>query len=165
MTKTNDIQLRQVTAMALEQLAAIRPLLRPLTLPVELELPPGETEVSLRRIVARLRAGEIEPVDPAIPPEVLANVLEGRLELRREILMSSRGHVMVAALWCKTIVICVEALARHALQEFHAAKQLPEARDPNNPLSEAVRRIHRQRRASLGRPAGTKRRRWPRRRR
>jgi hypothetical protein len=115
-------------------------------------MPPGETYASMRRNVARLRAGKVQGFDPRIPPDVLADLME--LSLEREILTRS----VVADMNGRTDLerkinerLDAERF-RRSVAGFHALKKSPEAADPDSPVAEKVRRLNRQRRNELGRP-------------
>jgi len=115
-------------------------------------LRPGLSYSALRRTAARLRAGAIRVVDPRIPPLVLADAIE--TSIAQELLAKSVAVEMIEfSRMVQEVQERDEAeRARRFVAGFHRLKKSPEARVPENPVAQRVRRIHRARRNALGRP-------------
>ena len=115
-------------------------------------MPPWETYASMRRRIERLRAGKVRSLDPRIPPDALADLME--LSLERTILTRSVVADMNGAtdLERKINERLESERFRRSVAGFHALKKSPEAADPDSPAAEKVRRLNRQRRNELGRP-------------
>jgi hypothetical protein len=115
-------------------------------------LRPGMSYSALRRTAARLRAGVIRPDDPRVSPILLAEMIERAIEqelLVKLIVQESREYGEIY----RSFVEKDEAeRARRYVASFHRLKKSPEARDPETPVAQRVRRIHRARRNALGRP-------------
>lgn len=120
--------------------------------PGPIELGPGETEVSVRRKIRRLRALKTEVDDPIDGARIEAEKLETRAYLRREFL--GIGYDLTTAMVIRTgeARLAAGGVLKERFAQFNAVKQLPEAHDPANPLSAAVRAMHRLRKAMHGRP-------------
>ena len=103
----------------------------------------------LRRTVARLRAGEIVPGDPDVAP------LEVAEELEREIAKRKAVRAIILAgnpLYSEKALRKAEVQRqRRRAAAFHRLKKSPEANDPDSPVAEKVRRIHRLQRQRQGR--------------
>jgi hypothetical protein len=115
-------------------------------------LRPGLSHADLRRTAARLRAGVIRVIDPRIPPDMLADVIEQ--SIAQELLVKSVAAEMIEfGQMVHEIREKAEAeRARRFVAGFHRLKKSPEASDPDSKAAERVRRIHRERRKALGRP-------------
>ena len=115
-------------------------------------LRPGMSYSALRRTVARLRAGVIRPNDPRVSPILLADIIERAIEqelLVKLIVEEGREYQQIY----RSITEKEQAeRARSRVAAFHRLKKSPEARDPESPVAQRVRRIHRARRNALGRP-------------
>lgn len=117
-------------------------------------LRPGLSYSALRRTAARLRAGAIRVADPRIPPHLLADVIEK--SIAQELLVKSVATEMIEySRMAQEIRERDEAeRARRFVAGFHRLKKSPEASDPESPVADRVRRIHRTRRKELGRGRG-----------
>ena len=115
-------------------------------------LRPGLSHSALRRTVARLRSGAIRSIDPRIPASALAAVIEKSIaqdELIKSIAMEMNEERQMR----RTIEEMEKAdRIRAIVAGFHQLKKSPEASDPESPVAEEVRRIHRARRRAQGRP-------------
>jgi len=114
-------------------------------------MPPWETYSSMRRRIERLRAGKVHNLDPRIPRLALADLME--LSLEKEMLVRS---VVADANGQKDFERRInERLEserfRRSVAGFHSLKKSPEAADPESPVAEKVRRMHRARKKKLGR--------------
>ncbi len=101
------------------------------------------SDVKLRRQISRLRAGVIQPLDPAVKGGALADDLEKELACR---LLSRQ----VLAQFCymrdflsSEMDMASAGMMECALAAFRELKELPEARDTTTALSGKVRRLHR----------------------
>jgi DNA-binding transcriptional regulator PaaX len=113
-------------------------------------VPSWVTYAELRRMVARLRSGKMRG-DPRIPPNAIADFIETSMEqdmMVQGVTMAAREQVGIE----RELEQRNEAeRARRAVAGFHRLKQSAKA-DPESPVAEKVRRIHRLRRNALGRP-------------
>jgi hypothetical protein len=125
--------------------------------PGPLQLGPGETEVTVRRRISRLRRLKTEVDDPVDGARIEAEKLETRAYLRREFLGLGYDMTTAVAMLTGEALLAVGGVVRDGIAKFNAVKQLPEAHDPENPLSVTVRSIHRIRKAMHGRPEKRKR--------
>jgi hypothetical protein len=114
-------------------------------------MPPWETYAAMRRRIERLRAGKVRDLDPRIPPQALADLME--LSLEKEMITRS----VVAEMGEHTDIerrinerLDVERF-RRSVAGFHTLKKSPEAADPDSPAAEKVREIHRTRKKEEGR--------------
>jgi hypothetical protein len=100
-------------------------------------------DVRLRRDMARLRSGVLQPGDPSVKAGALADDLEKELACR---LLSRQILAQVAYMHdlLSSEMESVSARMReNALAAFQALNDLPEARDTTTALSASVRRLHR----------------------
>jgi hypothetical protein len=114
-------------------------------------MPPWETYTSMRRKVARLRAGKVRGLDPWLPPEALADLMEQSIE--QDMLIRSVAAEMKEMPELERRInekLDIERF-RRSVASFHELKKRPEAADPESPVAEKVRRIHRTRKKELGR--------------
>lgn len=96
----------------------------------------------LRRILARLRVGEIIPGDPDLSPQEAIQRLEKEIAWRetlRTIIVEGDAYLEQLA---KTDV----QRERRRVAAFHRLKKSPEATDPQSPAAQRLQRIHRLRR-------------------
>jgi len=93
----------------------------------------------------------------------MADRLEKQWEYRDAAMDACRTTLEILALMSVELMSRIKTLEQQAVETFDAAKQLPEASDPQSDLSHVIRQLHRARRASYGRarPGGPKRRRRP----
>ena len=114
-------------------------------------IPPWETYASMRRRIERLRAGKVRGLDPRIPPLALADLME--LSLEREMITRSVVADMddQRNLERRINERLESERFRRSVAGFHALKKSPEAADPESPVAEKVRRMHRARKKKLGR--------------
>ncbi len=114
-------------------------------------LPPWETYASMRRKIERLRAGKVQGLDPRIPTEALARLMELSIEkdmITRAVVADVDDRRELE----RRITERLDAERfRRSVASFHALKKSPEAADPESPVAEKVRRIHRTRKKELGR--------------
>lgn len=114
-------------------------------------MPPWETYAGLRRKAERLRAGKVRDLDPRIPPEAMADLMELIIEkemITRATVADMDGHADIA----RRITERLEAERfRRSVASFHTLKKSPEAADPDSPAAEKVRQIHRTRKKEEGR--------------
>src|SRR5438477_9857918 len=105
----------------------------------------------LRRMAARLRAGTIRPVDPKIPPDILADAIEHSIAEK----MLAKEEAMTRAKLCEIARQSREEYeaerARQIVAGFHHLKKSPDASNPESPVAQQLRRIHRIRKSVLGR--------------
>ena len=114
-------------------------------------LRPGLSPSDLRRTVARLRRGAIPTLDPRIPPAELADAIEASIaqeEVARTIAMEALEYRQLYDQFREQER--AERL-RAMIAGFHALKKSPEARHPDSPAAQEVRRLHRARRQAEGR--------------
>jgi len=115
-------------------------------------LPPWETYASMRRKIERLRAGKVQGLDPRIPREALARLMELSIE-KDMITRSAVADVDDRRELERRITERLEVERfRRSVAVLHTLKQSPEATDPESPVAEKVRHLSRQRRNKLGRP-------------
>ena len=110
-------------------------------------VPSSVTYAQLRRNVARLRSGKMR-VDPRIPPNELADLLEASMNqdrLMRDLTMATRGQTEIERERKEA------ERASRAVAGFHRLKKAAKAADPESLAAEKVRRIHRIRKKALGR--------------
>ena len=113
-------------------------------------VPSWVTYAKLRRMVSRLRSGKMRG-DPRIPPHALADLMEA--SMKQDMMV---GDVTTAAREQTKIERELEQRkeaerARRAVAGFHRLKKAAKAADPESPVAEKVRRIHRIRKKALGR--------------
>jgi hypothetical protein len=115
-------------------------------------LRPGLSCSALRRTAARLRAGKIRSIDSRIPSHVLAEAIEE--SIAQELLVKSVTMEMLELREMRReLKEKYEAeRARHIVAGFHRLKKSPEASNPESPVAQNVRRMHRVLRNALGRP-------------
>ncbi len=118
--------------------------------PLELSL--GETEVTVRRRITRLRMLKTEVDDLVDGARIEAERLERRADLRRAFLGIAHDSITAFTMLGGEALIAVGGVVRDGIAKFNAVKQLPEAHDPDSPLSVTVRSMHRLRKAMHGRP-------------
>ena len=136
----NDLQSR---VDAIRQLIA--------TTPRPPEPRPQESDATLRRRIARLRAGRAWPTDPPGDPDTVANGLQQELDYRvLTKLLAEEADVMNRVLSADLQGLS-DGLMENLLELFHAARHMPEAQDPNSGVSEFIRIMERGRRATKGR--------------
>ena len=114
-------------------------------------LPPWETYASMRRKIERLRAGKVQGLDPRIPQEALAQLMELSVErdmITRSVIADINEHKDLERRITERLDM---ERFRRSVAGFHTLKKSPEAADPESPVAEKVRRIHRQRKKELGR--------------
>ena len=114
-------------------------------------MPRWETYAGMRRKVERLRAGKIRGLDPRIPPHALADLME--LSIEKEIITRSAvaemdEHTDIARRINERLDV---ERFRRSVARFHTLKKSPEAADPDSPVAERVRQIHRTRKKEEGR--------------
>jgi hypothetical protein len=100
-------------------------------------------DARLRRDIARLRSGVLQPRDPSVKAGTLADDLEKELACR---LLSRQILAQVAYIrdFLSSEMESVSAdMTENALAAFQAWNDLPEARDTTTALSASVRRMHR----------------------
>ena len=88
-------------------------------------MPPWETYAGLRRRVERLRAGKVRGLDPRIPPEAMADLIELSIEkeiITRATVADMDGHADIA----RRITEKLET-ERFRRASFHKLKKSPEA--------------------------------------
>jgi hypothetical protein len=116
-------------------------------------------DARLRRDIARLRSGVLQPRDRSVKAGTLADDLEKELACR---LLSRQILAQVAYmrdLLSSEIESVSAGMRVHALAAFRAWNDLPEARDTTTALSASFRRLHRllhdeqERSKRKGRPA------------
>jgi hypothetical protein len=115
-------------------------------------LRPGLSYSQLRRTVARLRSGAVRLVDPRISPALLADLLEKSIEQDLRVKAVVREVREYDALKKAVEERYAAERRRSFVAGFHRLKASPEARNPESPVAEKVRRMHRKRRSELGRP-------------
>jgi len=115
-------------------------------------LRPGQSYSELRRTAARLRAGAIHLEDPRISPYLLADVIEKSIAQELFVKSLAMEALGLRQMHCEFKEKEEAARKRRFVAGFHRLKKSPEASDPESPVAERVRRIHRARRNELGRP-------------
>ena len=113
---------------------------------------PRESDATLRRTVARLRAGLIRPADPAVDPATLAEWLERELEYRVLLNLVVQELHVIGGILASDLDAVAGSLLKDILTAFHEMKQLPAAEDPDSDVAECIRQIDRARRAASERP-------------
>ncbi len=100
-------------------------------------------DVRLRRDIARLRSGVLQPRDPSVKAGTLADDLDKELACR----LLSRQILAQVAYMHDLLSSEMESVSadmkENALAAFQAWNDLPEARDTTTALSASVRRLHR----------------------
>jgi hypothetical protein len=117
-------------------------------------MPPWETYASMRRKVERLRAGKVRGLDPRVPQLALADLME--LSIEKEMVvrsvvadMDDYGDIE------RRINERLDAERfRRSVAGFHTLKKSPEASNPDSPIAEKVRQLHRRRKKEEGRGRG-----------
>jgi hypothetical protein len=115
-------------------------------------IPPSVTYAELRRTAARLRSGKMRG-DPRMPPNELADLIEKSIrqdQLVRGVLKADREQTEFER-------ECEQKDEANFIAGFHHLKKTPEAADPESPVAEQVRQIHRERKKELGRRGKRKR--------
>jgi hypothetical protein len=100
-------------------------------------------DARLRRDIARLRSGVLQPRDPSVKAGTLADDLEKELACR---LLSRQILAQVAYirdLLSSEMESVSAGMRENVLAAFQAWNDLPEARDTTTALSASVRRLHR----------------------
>lgn len=110
---------------------------------------PNEPDADLRRVVERLRQREIDPADPEITHDELADFYERRIAARAAI--NAAVHDDREASQLAAALDRQEAMGR-SRAALHAAKLDPAAHDPDSDAARLVREINRARRAFEKRP-------------
>jgi hypothetical protein len=111
---------------------------------------PGETEASVRRTIARLRAGTIVPADLAIDPLEHADLKE-KQQAYRLVAGEVFDELKDIGLFLRADLDSAEAeLLAGAIATLNAAKQLPGAKDPDSEIAQSIRRMDRARRHDTG---------------
>jgi hypothetical protein len=114
-------------------------------------MPPWETYAGMRRKVERLRAGKVRGLDPRIPAEALADLMELTIEkemITRSAVAEMDEHADIARRITERLEV---ERFRRSVASFHKLKKSPEAADPDSPAAERVRQIHRTRKKEEGR--------------
>jgi hypothetical protein len=114
-------------------------------------MPPWETYAGMRRKVERLRAGKVRGLDPRIPPHALADLMELSIEkemITRSAVAEMGEHADIARRINERLEV---ERFRRSVATFHTLKKSPEAADPDSPVAEKVRQIHRARKKEEGR--------------
>jgi hypothetical protein len=109
---------------------------------------PDEGDAELRRTVRRLRRREIDPADPEITHDELADFYERRIAARAVLNAAVRDNLEARELAAALYRHDVMARDRAAL---YAARHHPDADDPDSDAARLVREINRARRAFEGR--------------
>jgi len=116
------------------------------------EIPPWESYAGLRRKVERLRAGKVRGLDPRIPPNALADLIEQMIEQDRFV-RSVRAEMEELTEMDRDLKQRDEAEQdRRSVAVLHALKKSRQAADPGSPIAMHVRALSRERRNELGRP-------------
>jgi hypothetical protein len=114
-------------------------------------MPPWETYAGMRRKIERLRAGKVQNLDPRIPPLALADLMELSLEkemVLHETIADTHEHRDLERRINEKLDV---ERFRRSVAGFHTLKKSPEAADPDSPVAEKVRQIHRTRKKEEGR--------------
>ena len=114
-------------------------------------MPPWETYAGMRRKIERLRAGKVQGLDPQIPPQALADMMELSLE-KDMVLHATLADIQARKDLERRINEKLDSERfRRSVAGFHTLKKSPEAANPDSPVAEKVRRIHRTRKREEGR--------------
>jgi hypothetical protein len=117
-------------------------------------MPPWETYAGMRRKVERLRAGKVRGLNPSVPRHMLADLMELSIEKEmvvRSVVAEMDEHTDIE----RRINERLDAERfRRSVAGFHTLKKSPEAADPDSPVAEKVRQIHRARKKEEGRGRG-----------
>jgi hypothetical protein len=111
---------------------------------------PGETEASVRRTIARLRAGTIVPADPAVDPLELADLKEKQQAYRLVAGEVAEEMMAIASFLNEDLEQASAEMMADAVATLHAAKQLPEAKNPDSEVGRFIREMDRARRSDTG---------------
>jgi hypothetical protein len=117
-------------------------------------MPRWETYAGMRRKIERLRAGKVRDLDPRIPPNALADVMELSIEkemITRSVVADMDDYGDIGRRINEKLDI---ERFRRSVTSFHTLKKSPEASDPDSPVAEKVRQIHRTRKKEEGRGRG-----------
>jgi hypothetical protein len=125
--------------------------------PGPLALGPGETEVSVRRKIRRLRMLKTEVDDPVDGARLEAEKLERRADLRRAFHDIGYDILTAVTMLGGETLLAFGGLVKEGEEKYHIVKHLPEARDPDSQLAVVVRATHRLRRSLHRRPEKRKR--------
>ncbi|HSY48471.1 MAG TPA: hypothetical protein VLC46_06655 [Thermoanaerobaculia bacterium] len=115
-------------------------------------IPPSVTYAELRRTAARLRSGKIRG-NPRMPPNELADLIEKSIrqdQIVRGVFKADREQTAFE----RECELKDEATF---VAGFHHLKKIPEAADPESPVAEQVRQIHRELKKKMGRGRKRKR--------
>src|SRR5260221_398940 len=116
------------------------------------KLPPREDDAAIRRTAARVRAGVVPGLDPAIPPAEMAEALETSLEQEevvRNLAATLRERDEVEREYREREG--TDRAARLGASPLRL-KSLPEASDRESPVAKKTRELHHRRKNELGRP-------------
>jgi hypothetical protein len=117
-------------------------------------MPPWETYAGMRRKIERLRAGKVQNLDPRIPRLALADLMELAVE-KEMVLRSVLADIDEQRDMEQRINERLDAERfRRSVAGFHALKKSPEASNPDSPVRDKVRQIHRRRKKEEGRGRG-----------
>jgi len=115
-------------------------------------LNPDLGHAAARRTANRLRSGALDYDDPRLPAPMLADMIDLAIEkdqvLRACVDEARQYRAISESLETKDR----EERNRSFVAGFHRLKKSPEAGDPEHPVAQRVRRMHRKRRKKHGRP-------------
>jgi len=99
---------------------------------------------------SRLRSGALPSTNPELPAAEAADLLEELAE--QELMKSLKNETLEVERMCRESdenqrAMSAQVLAAHLLR----LKKLPEARDPESPIGQLVRQLHRLRKKEMGR--------------
>ena len=116
------------------------------------KLPPREDDAAIRRTAARVRAGVVPGLDPAIPPAKVAAALETSLEqdeVVRNLAATLRERDEVER---ESQELERADRAARLAASLLRLKSMPETDDPESPVAKKIGELNRRRRNELGRP-------------
>ncbi|HEX7678546.1 MAG TPA: hypothetical protein VF713_10510 [Thermoanaerobaculia bacterium] len=115
-----------------------------------LSLPLGTDLASFRRMVARLRSGEIHSTDPLLPSWLFADLIEKSIEEDLRVRSVTNDLLKQSQMELELEQAAEAERARNFVADFHSLKKSARAK-PESPVAELVRLLKRQRRKELGR--------------
>ncbi len=113
--------------------------------------PPGTDLAVFRRMVARLRSGEIQSTDPLLPSWLFADMIEKSIEEDLRVRSVANDLLEQSQMELELEQDAEAERARNVAADFHYLKETARAADPESPMAVMVRYLNRQRRNELGR--------------
>jgi hypothetical protein len=113
--------------------------------------PLGTDLAALRRMVARLRSGEIHSTDPLLPSWLFADMIEKSINEDMRVRSVVRNIFERSQMELELEQQAEAERTKKFVADFHSLKKSARAK-PDSPVAELVRLLKRRRRNDLGRP-------------